>query len=71
MTKGKELTIDQWITAKQAGEHLGITSRHVKRLIQNGSLDGRMIAGALWLVNPDSLSRWTRKRRPKTKVGVQ
>jgi excisionase family DNA binding protein len=67
MTKRKGTPIEEWITAAQAAERLGITARHVKRLVQSGELEGRMIAGAMWLVNPDSLSDWTPKRRRKDK----
>jgi excisionase family DNA binding protein len=65
MTKHESTPIENWISTGQAAKRLGVSRRHVDRLIQSGKLEGRMIAGALWLVNPDSLEGWTRKRKQK------
>jgi excisionase family DNA binding protein len=63
MTKRKDTPLEKWISAAEAASRLGITSRHVKRLIQSGDLEGRKIV-TLWLVNPASVETWTRKRAP-------
>lgn len=63
MGKRKSTPVEEWITAAQAGVLLGVTAYHVKRLIKSGKLEGLFI-GMLWMVNPDSLAGWTRKRAP-------
>lgn len=68
MSKQKTIPLQEWITARQAGERLGISARRVKQLIESGDLEGRFI-GVQWLVNPDSLAGWTRKRAPNKPKG--
>ena len=63
MSKRKSTPVEEWITSTQAGELLGITRIHVTRLIKSGEIEGLSVAGR-WLVNPDSLDGWTRKRAP-------
>lgn len=59
----KTLPIEEWITAAQAGKMLGISRAHIHRLIQSGEFEARFVVGR-WLVNPQSVKGWTRKRAP-------
>jgi excisionase family DNA binding protein len=52
------------ISTEQAGQHLGITERAVRKLIDSGTLPAKKIGGS-WLIHPDDLERQTvRQRKP-------
>ena len=63
MIKRKETPVDELITVVQAAELLGITKRHILRLIATGEIEGRQLASRAWLVNRASLANWTPKRK--------
>ena len=69
MSKRKSTPVEDWITAKQASEILGVSSRYVHTLVAKGTLEGRMIGGLALFVNPDSLANWKPKKKRKPKEG--
>ncbi len=62
MTKRKDLPLENWLTALQAANAMGITKRHVINLCESGELEGRKLFDR-WLVDPQSVADWTPKRR--------
>jgi excisionase family DNA binding protein len=71
MAKRKGTPVEELITVVQAADLLGITKRHVLRLIASGEIEGRQLASRAWLVNRASLANWTPKRRRKPKEPKQ
>ena len=63
MAKRKETPVTDFVTTREAGELLGITSRHINRLIDAGVLDAVKVTNRLTLVNRASLANWTPKRK--------
>lgn len=58
--QGGDTPMTDWVTTAQAGEILGITPRHVNRLIAAGVLEGFKMATRMMLVKRDSLANYTR-----------
>jgi excisionase family DNA binding protein len=52
------------MTTLDAAQRLGVSTRYVRRLAQDGRLTGWQVAGRVWLVDPDSVERHARERRP-------
>ena len=44
----------EWITAKEAGERWGITTRQVQSLCQQGKIDGAARLGNAWVIPKDT-----------------
>jgi len=51
--------LSEWITARQAALILGLTSRRVRQIIQEGKLIARKV-GNLWLIKRDSVYNYKR-----------
>lgn len=47
----------------EAAKLAGVTRRHVRRLLQDGDLEGRKLNDWVWLVDQRSLERWIEKRK--------
>lgn len=48
---------------RQVAKMLGVTQRHIFNLIASGELEAVKIVER-WLVNPESVEGWERKRAP-------
>ena len=64
--KSETLPFEGWIMTGAVAKRLGVVRRHVNNLIESGELEAVKIADR-WLVNPESLEGWERKRKPKDK----
>lgn len=64
-----------WLSAGEAGDWLGVSSRRIRALLADGSLDGRMSAHGAWEVSRLSvvhrLERHARPVRPLAPHGVR
>ncbi len=61
--------ISEWVTTKEAGAILGITSRHVNLLVSQGVLEAIKVTPRMTLVKRDSLSSYTPKKRGRKPRG--
>lgn len=63
MTKHRKTPLLDLVTVVQAADLLGVSKRHVLRLIASGEIEGQQLASKAWVVNRASLANWTPKRR--------
>jgi excisionase family DNA binding protein len=56
--------INQLSTA-EAAERAGVSQRHIRRLLTDGSIEGRKLNKWVWLVDRQSLEKWIRNRKSK------
>ena len=50
------------ISIKAAAELAGVTGRHLRRLVQAGTIRGHQVSGWMWVVNTADLQRWIQER---------
>lgn len=62
--KSTKLPFEGWIMTGQAAKLLGVSRRHVDRLIASGKLEAVKVAER-WLVNPETVEALKRKREEK------
>ena len=61
---------DDWITAKQASEIIGVTDHQVRYLIRQGKLEAKKFGWA-WMINRQSAEDYARTdRKPGPKSGT-
>lgn len=63
MVEQKDTEQMEWMTAAQAAQELGITSRWVRYLIERGVLVGQHLSDRVILVKRESLANYTPKRK--------
>jgi len=56
--------LEDWFRVTDAAAELGITSRHVRTLIQQGALQARRLSPRLYLVQRQSVEHYKQVRRP-------
>lgn len=57
------------ITTSEAAVRMGMSARHVRRLVESGCIKGQRI-GRDWLIDPGSLNHYMRRRAPKKRKAI-
>ena len=63
------LTVEQWMSSKEAAEYTGYTPRHIRHLLIHGLLEGRKL-GRDWFTTKEALDNYLATNpRPGPKTG--
>ena len=57
------MTKEQELSTREAAALAGVTDSYIRRLLIDGSLQGRKLSGWVWLVDRRSLESWINRRK--------
>jgi excisionase family DNA binding protein len=57
------MTENDQLSTKEAAQLAGVSQRHIRRLLNDGTIEGRRLGQWVWLVDRQSLQKWVESRK--------